>query len=44
MMEKQAKKKEDQIQLSKVAGQVQDGNPEDIKENMAINDMYVEAI
>lgn len=42
-IEKQAAKKEQLIQLNK-AGGVQDGNPEEIKETLAVNDMYIEAI
>lgn len=43
LIEKQAAKKEQLLQLNK-AGGVQDGNPENIKQTLAVNDMYVEAI
>ena len=43
LIEKQAAKKEQLIQLNK-AGGVQDGDPDDIKETLAVNDMYIEAI
>jgi len=43
LIEKQAAKKEQLMQLNK-AGGIQDGDPEDIKETLAVNDMYIEAI
>jgi hypothetical protein len=43
LLERQAAKKEQLIQLNK-AGGGHDGDPDDIKETLAVNDLYIEAI
>ena len=43
LIERQAAKREQLMQLNK-AGGIQDGDPEDIKETLEVNDMYIEAI
>jgi len=43
LIERQAAKKEQLMQLNK-AGGIHDGDPDDMKDTLAVNDMYIEAI